>query len=399
MPLYKYSAVAVDGRKHSGKAEAADLSQLTGKLTVEGLFLLRHSVDEKIRQQYKLKVPEIADFCRQLAAMLSSGITLIRAMMIIAQRDAKPHVKRVYQSVIEELQQGATLSDAMVRQGKAFPELLINMMRAGESSGRMDVTALKMADNYDKQHRLSGKVKSATTYPMILIVLIVLVVLVLFTFVLPRFFTMFEGMVLPLPTQIVIAISDFLTHHFLSLAIGVFAAVMLLLALFRQPEPKLLIDRVKLRIPKVGKLLRIIYTARFARTLASLYVSGIPMISALTIASATIGNKYIERQFEVVIHDLGNGRTLSQALIKVDGFEAKLYSTVLIGEESGRLEQMLESVADQFDYDAETATQRLVALLEPVLIVVMAAIVAFIIISVMLPIFQMYQSIGAEGPQ
>jgi type IV pilus assembly protein PilC len=348
-----------------------------------------------VQRQTKLKTAELADFCRQLAAMLSSGITLIRAMMIIARRDTKPHIKKVYEALIEDLQRGAPLSEAMAHRDRAFPELLISMIRAGESSGRMDVTALKMANTFDKKHRLDSKIKSATTYPIILIVLIVLVMIVIFTFVLPSFFDMFEGMSLPLPTRVVLAISGFLTNHFVGLTVGVAIAAASLIALFRQPGPKQKLDRFKLKIrPKVGKLLSTIYTARFARTMASLYVSGIPMIQALNIARGTIGNKYIEKQFDEVIYDLGNGRTLSQALGKVDGFESKLYSTILIGEESGRLEQMLESVADQFDYDSEMASQRLVTMLEPILIVVMAVVVAFVMISVMMPIYQMYQNIG-----
>ncbi|MDR1028964.1 MAG: type II secretion system F family protein [Clostridiales Family XIII bacterium] len=394
MPLYKYNAVAIDGKKRNGKMEAANIPQLSVLLGNEGLFLLNHSVEDRAEKQTRLKTAEVADFCRQLAAMLSSGITLIRAMMIIAQRDAKPHVKKIYNAVIEDLQRGSPLSEAMAQRGRAFPELLIGMMRAGESSGRMDTTALKMADTFDKKQRLDGKIKSATTYPIILVILIVLVMLVIFTFVLPSFFDMFEGMTLPLPTRVVLALSQFLTHNFLYLGIVVVIAVAALLSLFRQPEPKRKLDQFKLKIPKVKQLLGTIYTARFARTLASLYVSGIPMIQALNIAKPTIGNKYIEKQFDGVISDLGNGRTLSQALVKVDGFEAKLYSTILIGEESGRLEQMLESIADQYDYDSEMASQRLVTMLEPILIAVMAVIVAFVMISVMLPIYQMYQNIG-----
>jgi type IV pilus assembly protein PilC len=254
-----------------------------------------------------------------------------------------------------------------------------------------------MADQFDKQHRLDGKIKSATTYPIILVVLIVLVMIVIFTFVLPTFFEMFEDMVLPLPTRVVMAISHFLTANFIPLIIGVVVAVAAILWFFRQPGPRRAFDQFKLKIPKIGGLLRIIYTSRFARTLSSLYVSGIPMIQSLNICKGTIGNKYIESQFDMVIGDLGNGRTLSQALSKVDGFDKKLNSTIMIGEESGRLEQMLESVADQFDYDSEMASQRLVTMLEPILIVVMAVIVAFVMISVMMPIYQMYSSVGAEA--
>ena len=397
MPAYKYNAIALDGSKKNGRVEVANSDQLATVLRESDLFLTDFREDIKKTSTVKLKSIEVADFCRQLAAMLSSGITLIRAMNILQQRDAKPHVKKVYAELVADLQRGATLSEAMTMRGRTFPELLINMVRAGENTGRLDITAQKMAEAYDKEHRLNSKIKSATVYPIILVVLIIGVILIIFTFVLPQFMGMFEGMELPLPTKIVMGVSDFLIAHGITLAVGVVVAGFLLTALFRQPVPRVMLDRVKLRIPKIGKLLQTIYTGRFARTLASLYVSGIPMIQALTIAKGTVGNKYIEAQFKKVIESLGNGRTLSQSLAEVDGFEPKLKSTILIGEESGRLEQMLESVADQFDYDSEMASQRMVALIEPVLIVVMAVIVATVIISVMMPIYQMYNEIGAEG--
>jgi type IV pilus assembly protein PilC len=271
------------------------------------------------------------------------------------------------------------------------------MIRAGENTGRLDSTCEKMAVNYDKEHRLNAKVNQALVYPIILIVLIIGVVLIIFTFVLPQFMGLFENMELPLPTKIVMGISDFLIAWGMWVLIGIVAAVAGLIALLRQPGPRRSFDHLKLRLPKIGQLLRIIYTARFARTLSSLYVSGISMIQALTIARTTIGNSYIAAQFDDVIEALGNGRTLSQALAAVDGFEPKLRSTVLIGEESGNLEKMLESVADQYEYDSEMATQSLVTLIEPVLIVFMAVIVAFVIISVLMPIYQLYSNIGAEG--
>jgi len=375
--------------------EAVSVPQLSAFLTESGLFLVDQKVAQGTTQQKKLKTIELADFCRQLAAMLSSGITLIRAMTIIEQRDAKPHVKKVYETVIADLRRGSSLSEAMELQGRAFPPLLINMMRAGENSGGMDATALKMAVTFDKQHKLDGKMKSASVYPIILVFMILAVIIILFTFVLPQFAGLFGNMELPLPTQIMMNFSSFLINYWMFLLVGIIVGISGLIALFRRPGPKLQLDRFKLKIPKIGKLLSTVYTARFARTLSSLYVSGIPMIQALTIARATVDNSYIEKQFDMVINNLGNGRTLSQALADVDGFEKKLNSTILIGEESGRLEQMLESVADQFDYDSEMATQQMVSMMEPIMIIVLAVVVAFVIISVLLPIFQMYQ--GIEG--
>jgi type IV pilus assembly protein PilC len=219
--------------------------------------------------------------------------------------------------------------------------------------------------------------------------------IIIFTFVMPSFMTVLDGMTLPLPTRVVMALSNFLTHNFVEIIAAVVIIVAAVIFTFKQPAPRLALDKVKLRVPKLGKLFSVIYTSRFARTLASLYVSGIPMIQSLKICRSTMGNTYLDKQFDDVIQDLANGRTLSQSLVKVDGFEGKLKSTIMIGEESGRLEAMLDSVADQYDYDSEVATSQMVAMLEPAMIVILAGMVAFIMLSVMLPIFQMYQAVGA----
>jgi type IV pilus assembly protein PilC len=397
MPLYKYSAVTLNGSKRTGSVEAATVEALTAALKQENLFLTDWSTTKPKVEAHKLKTDEVADFCRQLGAMLSAGIMLIRAMNILSQRNLKPHIKKIYDDLIMDLQRGSTLSEAMSNRGRTFPELLINMIRAGENTGKLDATCEKMAVTYDKEHRLNGKVRGALVYPIILVCLIIGVILIIFTFVLPQFMGLFENMELPLPTKIVMGISDFLVAWGMWLLIAAVAAIAGLIALFQQPGPRRAYDHFKLKLPKIGQLLRIIYTARFARTLSSLYVSGISMIQALSIARTTIGNTYIAAQFDGVIEALGNGRTLSQAIGTVDGFEPKLRSTILIGEESGNLEKMLESVADQYEYDSEMATQSLVTLIEPVLIVVMAVIVAFVIISVLMPIYQLYSNIGAEG--
>jgi type IV pilus assembly protein PilC len=398
MPLYKYSAVTLDGSRQTGSVEAATVDALTAALQRENLFLTKWSTEKPKVETRKLKISEVADFCRELGAMLNAGIMLIRAMNILAQRPTlKPFIKKIYEDIIADLQRGSTLSESLANRGRAFPELLISMIRAGENTGKLDATCDKMAVTYDKEYRLNSKIKGAMVYPAILVVLIIGVILIVFTFVLPQFMTLFEGMELPLPTKIVMGFSEFLISYGMWLIIGVVLLVALVATALQQPGPRLLFDHLKLRIPKVGQLLRTIYTARFARTLSSLYVSGISMIQALTIARSTVGNKYIEKQFDGVIEALGNGRTLSQALAGVDGFEPKLRSTVLIGEESGNLEKMLESVAEQYEYDSEMATSALVTLIEPILIVIMAVIVAFVIISVLMPIYQLYGDIGAEG--
>lgn len=396
MPEYAYAAKGLDGRTVRGSHEAPDVQQLTDWLRERDLFLIKYRERAVEAQRgYRLKAPELADFSRQVGTMLASGIPLARAMNILLQRSLKDKVAKVYTELYRSLQRGHTLSEAMAEQSGSFPELMINMFRAGESSGRLDKTAVRMADFYEKEHRLHNKIRGALTYPAILLVLTVLVVIALFTLILPQFFSLFEGLgTLPLPTRVVLAISDFLSHNWLYVAIGVLVVAAGWSMLLRLPKVRLFLDRLKLRLPKAGKLLAVIYTARFARTLSSLYTSGLSMINALTISARIVGNQYIASQFPKVVRLVRDGKPLSASIAEVDGFDAKLASIVFVGEESGKLDDMLESVADTFDYESEVATQRLVSILEPLLIIFMALVIGAIMISVILPLMQMYNSIG-----
>lgn len=325
--------------------------------------------------------------------MLSSGIPLVRAIRIMIDRCDKPKLRAIYERIYIALQQGQTLSDAMTRETRAFPELLINMIRAGEASGTLEQTTMKMAQHYDKEHRLNNKIKSATTYPIILLVLLVLVVIAIFTFVLPQFFTLFTDIELPAITKVVMAISHFVTQYWMFLLIGVLVLIAVWSAALRTEKVRLAYDRFKLRIPRIGKLLRIIYTARFSRTLSSLYSSGLTMTTALPIAAKTLGNAYIARQFHAAITRVRNGEMLSAAIESIDGFDSKLAETIYIGEETGRLDDMLNSVADSFDYDSEMATQKLVTYIEPIMIIFMAVVIGFVMVSVILPIYTLYTNI------
>ena len=290
-----------------------------------------------------------------------------------------------------------TLSDAMEEQGGVFPALFVNMIRSAETSGNMDQTAGNMAEYYSKEYRLQQKIKSSTTYPKILGVMIVIVVIVLMGFVRPQFDSLFSQMdSLPVATRILMAISDFISHKWYLL---IFAAVILYMVfkvLMSLPPIKLMVDKMEIHMPKIGGLRKIIYTARFSRTLASMYAAGIPIVTCLQIAKTTIGNTYIESQFDDMIAEIRAGKPLSEGLAGIDGFVKKLSSSVSVGEETGALDHMLVSIADQMDYDSEIAIEKLVAMVEPIMIVVMAAVVGFIMIAVIQPIYVTYQSIANQ---
>ena len=397
---YRYRAQNTDGRIIAGEMKAADEAELQGKLKEEGLLLVEAKEATRAAKAHKrLKYDRVADFSRNLSKLLGAGVTLVKALRIISEDESiKEQERKVYSDVLKLVRSGMTLSDAMEEQGGTFPSLFVNMIRSSESGGNMDGTAANMAEYYSKEYKLQQKIKSSTTYPKILGVLIVIVVIIIMGFVLPQFDSLFEQMdSLPKTTTILMAISDFVANKWYLLIFFGVIVFMVIKILVSIPRIKLLLDKWEIHMPKIGKLRKIIYTARFARTLASMYSAGIPIVTCLQIAKTTIGNSYIESQFDQMIADIRAGKPLSEGLAGIDGFVKKLPSSVAVGEETGALDSMLVSIADQMDYDSEIAIEQLVALVEPVMIVIMAVIVGFIMIAVIQPIYGSYQAIAGQG--
>lgn len=360
------------------------------------MYLISHKdITKEETKNYKMKLKELANFCREIGTMMNSGLPLIRTVSILASREDNKKLKAIYNDIYVKLQQGQTLSDALKEQGKAFPDILIQMVRSGEASGNMQDTMMVLNNQFTNDNKIKNKVKSAMTYPVILGIVTIVVLLIVYTAVLPSFFSMFEGMELPLITEINIIISKFIMSYWYALLIGILVLILIIVSLLQLPKVKYQFDRFKLKMPIIGKLMKIIYTSRFARTLCSLYSSGISIVNAMVIVKSTIGNKYIETQFDNSIKAVRNGEALSVAIGMIDGFDIKLTSSVYIGEESGNLEDLLSSLADDFDYEAMLASEKMVAILEPAMIIVLAVVICVIIISVLVPIYSMYQNVGS----
>ncbi len=398
MPIYKYRAIDKEKKKYGGALNAASEAELQEKLRAEGKFLTEFSIVDNRRKSKRLKSDHLADYALNMSKLMAAGVTMVRAIDIVAEDEATPEKERaIYRDLLKIVKQGRPLSAAMNEQGDTFPPLFVSMVRSAESSGGMEETMAQMSDYYAKEYRLNQKIKSAMTYPKILCVMIVAVVAVIVGFVIPQFKPLFDGMgELPWATRVLLAVSGFVAKKwYLLLFVGA-VLYLFLTIIFSIPSVKLLKDKAEVHMPVIGKLRKVVYTARFSRTLASLYSAGMPILSCLTIARSTIGNSYIEKQFDEVIAAISAGETLNAAIRKVDGFTKKLVSTIMVGEETGSLNTMLVSIADQMDYDSEIATQKMVTMLEPAMIVVMAVIVGFIMIAVITPIYGSYQTI-AQG--
>lgn len=394
MARFKYVAKDMSGKVHKGTVEAASENALTQQLREENLYLVEAKDLNGAKKHKKLKAKQLAAFCRELSTLLASGVTLVRALDIISEQEGMNKDERdIYKDVLQDLKRGISLSDAMESK-ECFPDLMIGMIRSGEGSGNLDLVTQRLSIQYEKDYKLTQQVKSAMTYPCILLVLCVAIVILIVTFILPQFQSLFDQMEsLPMITNILIAVSNFLVQKWYIALLAVAVIVALIRIIVGIPSVRRSVDWMKVHMWGFGKLFKVVYTARFARTLSSLYSSGMPLVSAVGVAAKTIGNGYVESQFDEVITMVRGGVPLSQGLREVDGLLKKLSSTILVGEESGRLDVMLDSIAETLEADAEQATKRMVTLLEPILIIFMALIVGCIMIGVMLPIYQSYSAI------
>lgn len=398
MEVFDYVAITPDNREEKGKIEAENRDDAYKQLYARGLYVSTlKSNNRDIEIEYRFKIAELSDFCRQIGNMLNAGIPLIKVLNIMQNRDVSQKIKNVYLKLYKNIQKGESFSAALQESEKSFDKILINMVKAGEASGGLGLTMIKLADYYDRKDRLNKKVKSAMMYPMVLVALVIVVVIAMFTLILPNFLATFEGMELPLITKILMAISSAMLNH-APLLLGItLVAIPLLVMFFSLTPVKIQVDNIILHLPKIGKLQSTIYTARFARTLSSLYTSGLGMVKSLQISIETVGSHYISSQFDEVIRRVRSGESLSVALRTVDGFDSKLIDCILIGEESGALDAMLVSMADTFDYDAEVATQSMVTVIEPVMIIIIAGMVGIIALGVMLPLMGIYQNVSSQS--
>ena len=399
MAKYQYEALDRNGKTVTGIMNAFDEDELYRRLKEEEKYLV--NVDNNLEEQSmrQLSPLMLSEFNRELGDMLKAGVTLVRALTILSQEETrKAKERKVLAKVLKLVRQGESVADAMEQQRGAFPILMVNMYRAAETSGNLADTAGRLAIHYEKEHQLNTKIRGATIYPKILSTLIVLVVIFILSFILPQLSGLFDSLEqLPLPTRILLAIGNFVSGYWKFLLVLAFVLVIVGMTLSRMKSVRMARAKWKIRMPITGKLMMVVYTARFSRSLSSLYSAGIPIITAMQIAKKTVGNEYIEKQFDQAIADLRTGKPLSEAVEGIYGFRKKLSSVIRVGEESGDLVKMLDSLADSFDYESEMAVGRMLSYLEPALIVFMAFIIGFIMIAVMLPIYESYSAIGGSA--
>ena len=325
MPRFRYLAKNMEGRTLRGTTDAADERALQQQLKEQGLFLVDAKDVTVSKSARRCSSKQLSEFCKELSALLASGISIVRALEIIAEEEGLPvYARSVYLSVLADLRKGTSLSEAMETKNY-FPELMLGMIRSGEGSGNMDTVMERLAMHFDRESRLKNQVKSALVYPAVLLVMCAAVVVLIVTFILPQFNELFSQMEsLPAVTRWLMGASDFLVNQWYLALLVIFLLAVALRIILKIYKIRRVTDYLKIHMPVVGRLNKIIYTARFARTLSSLYSSGMPILAALQTAGRTIGNVYVEEQFEQVTAEVRSGVALSQALKPVDGLVRKL---------------------------------------------------------------------------
>ncbi|HOX45261.1 MAG TPA: type II secretion system inner membrane protein GspF [Myxococcota bacterium] len=405
MPVYRYKGMNSAGKATAGIRDADSPRTLRALLRKEGIFLTEVALQggatasslagEKVatgrRRGQKVSAQELAITTRQLATLLKAGVTLVESLAAMVDQSENDYLKLVLSQVKQRVNEGSSLADAMAQHPKVFPDLFCNMIRAGESSGALDVVLLRLAEFTEGQARMRTKIIGTMIYPAIMVLVGVVILAILFVVVIPKITQIFEDMkaTLPLPTQMMLGLSKFIAGYWWAVIITLVGSVIALVRYKRTPNGRARWDRFKLRMPVFGSIVRMLAISRFARTLATLLKSGVPLIGALGIVRSIVNNQTMALAIDSARESITEGETIAQPLKRSGQFPPLVIHMIAVGERSGQLENMLENVASNYEYQAETRINALMSLLEPLMIVVMAGGVGFMVFSILLPIMQL----------
>ena len=400
---FAYRVRTKEGRVVSGKMDADGEAAVATRLRSQGLIPIQINKEAKLNTKTeinlipkKVKLKDVAIFARQFATMIDSGLSLLRSLSILAEQCENPTLAKAIAAVRDDVERGSSLSAAMSKHPKCFANLFVSMVRAGESGGQLDVVLLKVAENYEADYKLRTKVKSAMTYPVVVAGISMMLVTVMLLFVVPTFAEMFTqlGGELPLPTKILLFMSQksrVLVPLFIIGMVGGFIAYKKTRA--ANADLRLKYDTLKLKVPVFGDLFQKVAISRFARTLALLLRSGVPVLKALDIVSDTTGNEVLSRAAGAVKDSVRGGESMSGPLDKHAVFPPMVVQMIAVGEDTGALDAMLDKIADFYDQEVEATTEALTSLIEPMMIAILGGIVGSMIVALYMPMFKIFELI------
>jgi len=400
--IYEWKGKNPKGRKIKGEMEAESQDQV--RLSLERRKIVPLRIKKKPKDlfenieflQPKVKEADVIIFSRQFSTMIDAGLPLLQCLDILQSQQENPTFKKQLKKIKESVESGETFADALKKFPKVFNELFVNMIAAGEAGGILDVILQRLSAYMEKMAKLKKQVKGAMTYPAITLSVAVIVVAIILVFVIPVFEEMFASMgsSLPVPTMMVVAMSDFAINNFLYLAGGIIGGVILIGRLYKTKKGRIFMDDLFLRLPVVGLLIRKVAVAKFTRTTSTMISSGVSILEALDIVGKTSGNKVVEFAISDVKVGIAEGRSMADPLLESGVFPSMVCSMIAVGESTGALDTMMEKIADFYDDEVDQAVKNLTDMIEPFMLVFLGVVVGGLVIAMYLPIFSMASAIG-----
>lgn len=399
MPVYAYTAIDQSGRVVRATMEADNEQLVLSKLRDQALHCTEIKKSSKgakaVFGKKKVKPKSLVVFSRQFATMIDAGIPIVRCLDILTGQAKDPALKEALEAINADVKGGLTLNESMAKHPAVFSKLYINMIRAAEVGGILDQILDRLSGFLEYEAEIKGKIKSAMMYPVLVLIFSQVMLFVLFSFVLPKFKDIFSGMDVELPpvTAALFAMGDFMSKFWWLILIMMFGAYMGVKAYAKTAKGGYVVDTMKLKFPIVGELALKMSIARFSRTFGTLINSGVPMMRSLEIVGETLGNKVLAQAIEDTRLSIREGNKLSAPLEDSKLFPSMVVCMIDIGEESGRLSEMLVKVGDFYDSEVEATVKGLTSMIEPMLIIFLGVVVGFIAISIMTPIFKLVNSV------
>jgi type IV pilus assembly protein PilC len=394
---YAYKVRDREGKMAAGSMEAENEEAVVSRLRQLGYAPISIEAEKgaglktevRLPGSGRVKLKDLAVFSRQFATMINSGLSLLRALTILGEQTSNRRLGEVIVQVRAEVEKGTSLSAALAKHPKVFNRLYVSMVRAGEIGGFLDQVLVKVAETFEKEVALRGKIRSAMTYPVVVFIMVIGIVSAMLLFIVPTFETLYEslGGTLPLPTRILMGASNMLRRFFLVVVLLAGALVFLFRKWKATQKGRYQWDRFKLKVKVFGPLFHKSALSRFSRTLATLIRSGVPILQALEIVAETVNNAVISRAVRDVQDSVREGESLATPLSKHATFPAMVVQMMAVGEETGALDTMLSKVADFYDQEVEAAVASLTSMIEPILIAVMGAAVGGMVVALYLPLF------------
>lgn len=399
MPVFEYKGKSAAGAAVQGQIKAKDKAEVERMLRSHRILassVSRKPSDLNIKIGTGVKKIHISRFTRQFATMIGAGLPMVQCLDILSQQMESPEFRKIIGEIKESVQSGTTLSEALRKHKKIFDDLYVNMVEAGEVGGALDTILVRLAAYREKADALNRKVKGALVYPIVVSIVAIGATLGMLKYIVPTFAKMFSdlGAQLPTPTQIVLSISDWINANFTYIIVGIIALVVIYKVTGRTNNGRLQIDRAKLRIPLIGDLIRKSSVSRFSRTLGTLLSSGVSILDALDTTSKTAGNRVVHDAIKKASLSIAEGDTITGPLRESGVFPPMVVQMISVGEKTGGLDEMLNKIADFYDEEVDAAVAALTSMIEPVVIVVMGAVIGGILIAMYLPMFDIIGQIS-----